>query len=146
MAATSKRLSYGLVSDPSTPSQFEDTPVYFDVNASDVAVEWTAVPTLQNSWADVTGYQAAEYRVYANGEVQLRGVIDSGTKTAGTLITTLPAGARPAAKQTFTVASDVAAGAVGTLVIDTDGTVVIGTVDFTAASQVSLSNVRFDIA
>ena len=59
-------------------------------------VAWTAVPTLQNSWANVTGFQAAEYKRDSAGVVSLRGQIDSGTKTAGTTLFTLPAGARPA--------------------------------------------------
>ena len=124
---------------------FVNAPLYHDENTSDVAVEWTAVPALQNAWANVAASQAAQYRVYATGVVSLRGNIDTGTKTAGTLITTLPVGARPAAKQTFPVLSEVAAGVSSTLVIDTDGTVKVGIVTLTTACAISLIGVSFDV-
>ncbi len=117
-----------------------------DRGPNDTGIVWTAVPTLQNSWANVAGYQTAQYSRNAEGRVFLRGVIDTGTKSATTLITTLPVGCRPAAKETFAVVSDVAAGVGTTLVIDTDGTVRVGTVALTASSQVGLNAIAFDAA
>lgn len=107
---------------------------------------WTAVPTLQNSWANKATYAAAKYSIDNLGLVHLRGVIDSGTKTAGTLITTLPAGARPLVKEVFVVTHTVAAttDGAGTLIIDIDGTVKVGEVDLTASSYISLSGICFD--
>lgn len=111
--------------------------------AADAGVAFTAVPALQAGWVAVAGFQAPQYGRTSDGEVRLRGQIDTGTKTAGTLLFTLPVGFRPVAKETFPVFSDVAAGAVSALVVDTDGTVKIGTVTLTAASSISLASVRF---
>lgn len=55
---------------------------------------WTAF-TYVNSWVDFAGaYATAGYRKLANGDVQLRGAVKSGTSGTAT-ITTLPAGFRP---------------------------------------------------
>lgn len=107
---------------------------------------WTAVPTLQNSWANKAGFQAAQFNKDARGVVSLRGVIDTGTKTAGTLITTLAAGFRPVTKQAFTVTAEVAATSnnAGELIIDTDGTVKVGETTLTASSYISLNGISFD--
>lgn len=108
-------------------------------------VAWTAVPTLQNSWANVGGYQTAQYKQDAAGVVHLRGVINTGTKAAGTLLFTLPAGSVPAAKQSWPVASDVAAGVVSTVEILTTGAVNVGpNVALTAACQLTLNGIYFD--
>lgn len=107
---------------------------------------WTAVPALQASWATKTGYQAAQYSKDRFGIVRLRGVIDTGTKTAGTLITTLPAGYRPQAKQVFSTTAEVAATSnnAGTLIIDTDGTVKVGETALTASSYITFDSIIFD--
>jgi len=125
----------------------DQTPPTAAAIAGNVApLVWAAVPTLQASWATKTGYQAAQYSKGDSGIVRLRGVIDSGTKTAGTLITTLPAGYRPHAKQTFVVEAEVAATSnnAGQVVIDTDGTVKVGGTDLTASSYITLSGISFD--
>lgn len=107
---------------------------------------WLAVPTLQASWATKTGYQAAQYSKSPEGLVRLRGVIDTGTKAAGTLITTLPAGFRPLAKTVFSTTGEVAATSnnAGELVVDTDGTVKVGATDLTASSFITLAGIVFD--
>jgi len=117
-----------------------------DFGPGDSSVAWTAVPALQNSWANVAGFNAAQYSRTSDGKVRLRGQIDTGTKTAATLLFTLPVGFRPAAKETFAVFSDVAAGVASAIVVDTDGTVKIGTVTLTAACSLSLTTVQFDSA
>lgn len=109
-------------------------------------VVWTAVPTLQNSWANKAGFQAAQYSVDNRGVCRLRGTIDTGTKTAGTLITTLPVGARPVTKQAFSVIAEVAATSnnAGEVIVDTDGTVKVGETALTASSYISLDGIEFD--
>lgn len=127
-----------------TTDQTPSTAVKIAGNATPLV--WTAVPTLQASWANKTGYQAAQYGKTLAGMVWLRGVIDSGTKTAGTLITTLPAGFRPQAKQVFSTTAEVAATSnnAGTLIIDTDGTVKVGETALTASSYITLDGIAFD--
>lgn len=56
---------------------------------------WLALPTLQNSWTAAAGYATPGYTIDGTGLVRLRGYLTGGTQTAGTLLFTLPAGARP---------------------------------------------------
>lgn len=145
MARSSYRFANGLVNLAGTlASLFVNAPLFSDANTSDVAVPWTAVPTLQSSWANVASHQAAQYRVDALGVVHLRGVIDTGTKAATTLITTLPAGARPPAATILPIVSDVAAGVASTLKVATTGAITVGTVALTTACQISLEGLSFD--
>lgn len=146
MANTKVRLNQGLIESVATPGQFLQGPFYLNLPTSDVSVAWTAVPTLQNSWANKSGYAAMQYKVSAGGTVTLRGVIDTGTKAAGTLITTLPVGARPPAKTVVnvTVTVDATSNSAGTVVIDTDGTVKVGGTALTASSYISFEGVEFD--
>lgn len=97
---------------------------------------WVAV-THENSWADYSGYQGAEYCKDANGFVHIRGLVDSGTVGSGTGVFTLPLGFRPAAKELFVTISN---GALGRIDIDTDGTVDVITGNNT---YVSLSGITF---
>jgi hypothetical protein len=53
--------------------------------------------TLQNGWVIVAGYAVPQYTKGPDGIVKVKGLIGSGTTTAGTVITNLPAGYRPAA-------------------------------------------------
>lgn len=117
-----------------------------DFGPGDVSVAWTAVPALQNSWTNASGYQTAQYSRSESGRVRLRGQIAPGTLTAGTLLFTLPVGFRPAAKESFPVISEVAAGATTSVIVDTDGTVKIGSIAVTTASSISLSGVQFESA
>jgi hypothetical protein len=64
---------------------------------------WTA-PTLLNSWVNFgAGFAGAAYCRDHLGFVHIRGVIKSGTQTAGTVLFALPTGFRPLADQMFTV-------------------------------------------
>ena len=109
------------------------------------ATDWAAVPTLQNSWANATGFNTLQFRRDLQGTIHLRGSIDSGTKTAATLITTLASGYRPAAKVKFPVAINASTtDYIGTVVIDTDGTVTVGAQTWQASSTVSFDGINFD--
>ncbi|MFE0098368.1 hypothetical protein ACFWZO_30775, partial [Streptomyces sp. NPDC059015] len=58
---------------------------------------WVA-PSFTSPWANFgSGYQAARYRLYANGDVGIEGVVGTGaTSVSGTsAVFTLPAGYRP---------------------------------------------------
>lgn len=58
---------------------------------------WQA-PVLQNAWVNFgAGLQVAGYRKTPLGEVQLRGILMSGTMTDNTVLFNLPVGYRPAA-------------------------------------------------
>lgn len=62
---------------------------------------WIA-PVLQNSWLNFgTPHEVAGYRKTSWGEVQLRGLIKSGTTTNNTVLFNLAAGYRPAATRNF---------------------------------------------
>jgi len=114
---------------------------------TDASIAWTAVPTLANSWADVAGAQAAQYRRTPSGDVELRGIIDSGTKTAATTITTLPVGCRPAANQRFPACINATTtDYVGTITVSTAGVVAVGAQTWQASSSASLDAVRFSAA
>ena len=90
---------------------------------------WTA-PTMGNSWVNFGApYQVAGYTLTPGSEVKLRGVIKSGT--VNTTIFTLPAGYRPASDRIFSVISNAA---VGVLVIQSDGDVILTTGNNTYAS------------
>jgi len=57
---------------------------------------WVA-PTLLNSWVNLAGgFATAGYYKDSTGTVKIKGLIRSGTKTAGTVFFTLPVGYRPA--------------------------------------------------
>ena len=63
--------------------------------------DWLA-PALTSPWANFgSGYQPVRYRLYANGDVAIEGVVGTGaTSVSGTsTVFTLPAGCRPAATQ-----------------------------------------------
>lgn len=79
-------------------------------------------PTLQNSWADASGYQGARFHKDLLNQVHIQGRIDSGTATAGTVLFTLPAGFRPADVLSFAVHSN---SAIGLVEVQADGDVAI---------------------
>jgi hypothetical protein len=58
---------------------------------------------LQNGWKNTAGFATAQYMKDELGFVHIKGVVDSGTTTAGTVILTLPAGYRPKEKNIFSV-------------------------------------------
>lgn len=145
LASGATAISTG-VSFASTLTTDQTPPTAAAIAGNAKPLVWAAVPTLQASWATKTGYQAAQYSKSPEGLVRLRGVIDTGTKAAGTLITTLPAGYRPIAKTVFSTTGEVAATSnnAGELVIDTDGTVKVGATDLTASSFITLAGIVFD--
>lgn len=60
---------------------------------------WTSL-MLQNGWVDLAaGFETAQYRRTADGDVEIRGVIKSGVVTNGTVIFTLPEGYRPVSRR-----------------------------------------------
>ena len=118
---------------------WQDAEKNFEQLESATTPNWVAV-THENSWADLAGYQGAEYSKDADGFVHIRGVVDSGTVGSGTGIFTLPLGFRPALKEIFAVDSVSAHGRVD---VDIDGTVdvIVGT-----NTYVSLSGITFAAA
>lgn len=97
-------------------------------------------PSLLNSWANFGGSaQVAGYLKDA-GYVHLTGVVKDGTATPGTVIFTLPSGYRPAAEETFVVASN---GAYGECVIQSDGDV---TINAGSNTSFSLCGIAFRVA
>ncbi|MBC7868583.1 hypothetical protein H7X69_00165 [Candidatus Saccharibacteria bacterium] len=55
---------------------------------------WTT-PVLQNGWVAFPGWSTPRYTKSADGMVVVKGLIQSGTTTSGTVLTTLPPGYRP---------------------------------------------------
>ena len=81
---------------------------------------WTA-PTLLNSWVNYGSiYQTAGYFKDSEGVVHIRGVIKSGTTTAGTTVFVLPVGYRPSAYEIYPVDGN---GTFVSMLIDTSGNV-----------------------
>lgn len=78
-------------------------------------------PPYSNSWVDYdsTTYYGARYYKDSLGVVHLRGLIKSGTATAGTTMLTFPAGYRPGVQMIFETVSNDARAA---LTLHTDGT------------------------
>ncbi len=89
---------------------------------------WTAI-TLVNSWVNFgSGYNTAAFFKDPVGVVHLRGLIRSGTTTAGTLLFTLPAGYRPAAIELFNVQTLVSSTyTIGRVDINTSGQAIFQT-------------------
>lgn len=110
---------------------------WFDRLANDINLPGWQTPTLQNAWANATGYQVARYRKDLLGNTEIQGRIDSGTAAAGTLLFTLAVGYRPKELMGFVVHSN---GAAGLVQIASNGQVKIQ-----VGSNVSLdlSGIRF---
>lgn len=101
---------------------------------------WTAVPALQSGW---TG--SASYRVNPEtGIVDFRGQISPGTATDGTLIFTMPAGARPVVECVFVCVHRGGTGGTSWIRVQPDGTV---RVTFGGSGQASmdLAPLRYSI-
>lgn len=105
------------------------------------SVGGTGEPAFANSWVNLGGgYQTAQFRRDADGQVYLRGWIKSGT--VDTTAFTLPAGYRPAATEGFAALSlDVTIGVVGRVDVTAAGAVV--PTSPSRSDWVSLSTVRF---
>lgn len=106
--------------------------------ASNSGVNWTTM-TLANSWVVYSGsYSTPQYTKTSDNVVQLKGLIRAGTTTAGTTLTTLPAGFRPKERILYTNATY---GTYMRLDIQTNGVITFQT---TANSGwISLDNVLF---
>lgn len=112
----------------------------------DVWAQWTGQPnalTLSNGWVNHSGWEPARVMKTAEGLVSVSGLIDPGTTTSGTLLTTLPAGYRPENNEMFVVSTSGsgAANTAATLMIAPTGAVTIFST-FTG-SYISLSNIKF---
>ncbi|MEH7503295.1 pyocin knob domain-containing protein [Neobacillus drentensis] len=100
--------------------------------------------TLVNSWTNIAGQTAGFYKNQF-GEVKLRGYITGGTKTANTILFTLPAGYRPEQKKTIPVMAS-GGGSIETLIdILTTGEVRL-VYDVSSYTNIALDNVSFRIA
>lgn len=67
---------------------------------------WHAM-TLANGWAAAGGaFDTPSYRITAEGKVDLKGVATGGTHAAGTVVTTLPTGWRPAKTRQLVASAD----------------------------------------
>lgn len=119
-------------------SGFFDFIIKFYNEVFGVSTEWTAL-TLSNSWVDFGGsLETAQYRKHLGGIVQLKGTIKDGTITAGTVITTLPAGFRPLKERRFSVSTDLTRG--GEARVHSDGTL---TIEVGTAAYYSLDHITF---
>ena len=89
----------GLVAKGATPATglYSITSRYYPSGSypAGATPTWTAL-TMQNGWVSFGAPNSAlQYTKASDNIVQLRGMIKSGTTTAGTTVATLPAGARP---------------------------------------------------
>jgi hypothetical protein len=85
---------------------------------------WTTA-TYQNGWVDYgfPGWTGARYRKLSNGQVEVQGMVKSGTVGTGTPVFTLPPGYRPNATTMFPV---LGANNLGRVDVQADGKVCIG--------------------
>lgn len=94
--------------------------------------------TLQNSWVNYGGvYAKASYRRDPFGNVMLSGLIKNGTTAPGTVLATLPQGARPSGTELFIVQTAATHGRVD---INNLGQIVLVS---GSASHLSLSGISF---
>lgn len=99
-------------------------------------IDWTAVSSFTNSWANTGGSEPGASYIKVNHDiVLLKGAIDSGT--IGAAAFTLPTGYRPAETQHFAVDRN---GAYGRLTVNSSGEVIPQT---TAAAGYHLNGVIF---
>jgi hypothetical protein len=117
-------------------STSEGAAITFNSTTGIITPAATAVSVFSNLWSNFGApYGNASYWLDAHGVVHLEGVIKSGTMTATAF--TLPAGFRPISQADFPMANN---GAVGEVLVKTDGTVV----PFTGTNGfVSLSGITF---
>jgi hypothetical protein len=97
----------------------------FVKNANDEQSPWMPL-TLVNGWVNVgTVYDTAQYRLNSFGEVELKGLIKSGTTTTGTIIATLPVGYRPPLTRSYLITAISATIDTGRIFIKSNGDIVI---------------------
>ncbi len=123
----------GIVSKGSGSSWMSTQTMYYPATYKN----WTNL-TLQNSWAAYGGsYSTPQYTKAADRLVTLKGLIKSGTTTAGTIIATLPEGYRPSATVLYT---GVSVNAYCRIDIDSSGNIIFQTGSNT---WLSLDNITF---
>lgn len=114
------------------------------VSRSGASLESWAALSLSNGWSAAGSTWASPVvRRQADGTVHLSGEIAPGTLTAGTTITTLPVGYRPAADLTFRVPGGSSTTGAD-LYVKSGGTVTIQNVAGTP-TRVGLAGVRFPL-
>lgn len=93
------------------PQQPERLAAFLDEELSRLEATLSApkfiAPTLLNSWVNYgAGWAVAGFYMDGLGRVHLKGLVKSGTTTAGTTIFTLPKGYRPAESLVFVIVSN----------------------------------------
>lgn len=122
-SATSGNASYTDCTDVRT-----DLPGTFTTSGTSWATTRWVNLTLQNSWVTQgAGYPTPGVLREPHGRIGLRGNIKSGTATAGTILTTLPAGYRPANNRTYAVDSIDNTGAIvaARILVNSSGEVIL---------------------
>ena len=113
----------GVVLGHTQEAQNSVTPVVTVDKNGIVQPPWQAA-TFQNGWKNYGGgYNEAGYFKDSMGIVHLKGLIKEGNTAHWTVVFTLPAGYRPAARNLFVVNAN---GATGRIDIAADGNVIIG--------------------
>jgi hypothetical protein len=111
-----------------------------DLKANKAQEAWIE-PTLLNGWVNFgSGFETAGYYKDEFGVVHLRGLIKSGTTTAGTTLFNLPIGYRPSNNK-FTIIANHNTFAI--LSINTTGNVNINTT--VSSVWISLDNISFKV-
>ena len=104
-------------------------PFYVNDNGTGTYGVWNFFPTPQNGWSQSTD---GAYRKTMDDEIQFRGSLNAGTKTANTLITTLPVWMRPA-EDFYTNVTGQTSGAISPIKVGSNGEIRVGPVAFNAS-------------
>ena len=106
---------------------------------------WTAIPYASGWGDDGAPFQTGQYRIDALGYVHLRGMVKAtANQSAGTYMTTLPTGFRPAATEVFVISAANATTTVQVQIEAAGGLKVNNA--FTSGQYLSLSGITFQIA
>jgi hypothetical protein len=119
-----------------------NAPFYINNNGVGTYGVWTyATPlSLQNGWTAGNGFA---WRKNNAGRIEFRGTFVAGTKTADTLIGTMPEWSRPYADEHFT-SYGAATGAVSGIVVKANGEIRVGPVAFdTGETQLQMGRVSY---
>lgn len=117
------------------------------LGAASVPGTWSALPTLQNGFADLGGaFNASGYRRIDN-KIELRGVLTSASHSNSPLLFTLPVGFRPAARQIMFSGCSVPGSpfALARIDVETDGKVTMLQPLSTSTDFVVLDNLSFNL-
>jgi hypothetical protein len=106
--------------------QYLGSPWYEVGDTTKFTDSYESIPGFTNSWVnyDATNDTKAAFRRTCSGEIQIRGVVKSGTVGTGTPVFTLPAGFRPTKTQRRAINSN---NAFGVVTITTAGEVSVST-------------------